>query len=173
MAAASGDADAFLALYDRWSPRVFGLVLKLVGDRDEAEDVLQEVMWEVWEKASRFEPRLGAAGSWMLMIARSRAVDRVRRRRREAGRVPSAPDLPDAGAGASGRGWTGVEPEMTRAMESLPSEQRDAVSLAFYYGLTREQIADVRRVPVGTVKTRIRAGVRRLREILEPAAAEA
>lgn len=157
---ASGGREAFIALYDRYAPRVFGLLVKLIPDRSEAEDVLQEVMWEIWRKADRFDPAVGSAPTWILLTARSRAIDALRRMRRTGTlteRLGGEP--PDQGT--IGPATADTEP-LGRGLAALPSDQETAIRLAFVHGLTRQQIADATGVPVGTVKTRISLGVRRL-----------
>ncbi len=163
---ANRDQDAFLVFFDLYSPRVFGLLRKVVGDTTEAEDVVQDVMWEVWQKAPNYDPALGSPSTWVLMMARARGIDRVRKLQRDRARievlrraapdeaVEAPPDLPDHDA-------------VRGVFDQLLPERRTALSLAFYSGLTRDQIAEATGVPVGTVKTRIRAGVQQLRESLQ------
>ncbi|MCC6321395.1 MAG: sigma-70 family RNA polymerase sigma factor [Phycisphaerales bacterium] len=159
---AAGDRRAFEILYDRFAPRVFGLLVRLIGSREDAEDVLQEVMSETWARASRYDPSLGSAATWVLMLARSRGIDRIRKRRGMmttlAAAAREAPDTAPADAPAD------ASPRLRAALEELPAEQRLVIEMAFYRGLTRDQIADALGIPVGTVKTRIRLGIRRLSE---------
>lgn len=160
--AATGDRQAFLTIYDRYSPRVLGLLVKLLRDRTEAQDVLQDVMWEIWRKADRYNPALGAAASWILMTARSRAIDAARRSKRWD-RTRALAD--DAGARVdSPPGLAPRSDELARMLDALPDEQRTAVHLAFVQGLTRAQIADITGAPIGTVKTRIALAIRRMSE---------
>jgi RNA polymerase sigma-70 factor (ECF subfamily) len=160
---AAGGKEAYVALYDRYAPRVFGLLLKLLPTRTEAEDVLQEVMWELWRKADRYDPAIAPAQTWILLTARSRAIDAGRRLRRAADLalaaaelarsmqdgVPPAPDRLDAG-------------RLDDALALLPVEQSTAIRLAYVHGLTRHEIAEATGVPIGTVKTRIGLGIRKL-----------
>ncbi len=165
---ATGGKEAFGALYQRYSPRVYGLVLTLMKDRTEAEDVLQEVMWEVWRKAERYDPSTGSVPTWILMIARSRAVDSLRRggrQRRLLNHVAPEraadshdPATPDSLAAAD---------SLSHALKDLPAEQATAIHLAYAHGLSRQQIADTTGVPIGTVKTRISLGIKRLNETIE------
>jgi RNA polymerase sigma-70 factor (ECF subfamily) len=158
---AAGDRQAFLTIYDRYSPRVLGLLVKLLRDRTEAEDVLQDVMWELWRKADRYNPALGTAAAWILMTARSRAIDAARRAKRwersrslardAASRTDSPPAPPR-------------QDELSRLLDTLPEEQRTAVHLAFVRGFTRAEIAQITGAPIGTVKTRIALAVRRMSE---------
>jgi RNA polymerase sigma-70 factor, ECF subfamily len=163
---AGGDDQAFAALYDRYSARVFGLIKKILRDSAEAEDVLQEVMWEVWRKASHFEARLGSPTSWILMLARARAIDRVRSLQRRAKHAADfaleASEEPVFSHETMLEGSAAL-----KLLEALPEEQRTVIALAFYNGLSREQIAELQGIPVGTVKTRIRNGVMRMREMFE------
>jgi len=151
---AKGDSVAFAMLYDRYSPRVFGLALKLVGDRQEAQDVLQDVFLDLWRRAAAFDSSLGVAPAWILMIARGRAIDHIRKRSRDRKRVAS---LEPAGTGESlhtvDADW------LARVVPSLPADLREVVHLAYARGLTREQIAILLNIPVGTVKTRLRTAV--------------
>lgn len=162
---AARDRDAFAELYDRFAPQVFGLALHFLNIHGDAEDVLQETFLQVWDQAHRFDPARSPPDGWVLMIARSRAVDRLRQRP-AAGPVSDVPD-----PSASGR--TGAEQErreeagrVSAALETLPEEQRTAIRLAFFGGMTHEQIAGRLGVPLGTVKTRIRLGMLRLRDRL-------
>lgn len=157
----AGDRTAFTVLYDRFAPRMFGLLVKLLRNRDHAEDVLQVVSLDIWRRADRYDPALGTAATWLLMVTRARAIDAIRGSARhvptwaDQSGVESTPETQraDASPGA---------PQLSAALELLPGEQRTAVELAFYRGLTREEIAESLRIPVGTVKTRIRSAVRRL-----------
>lgn len=166
---AGGGREAYIALYDRYAPRVFGLLIRLLPDRTEAEDVLQEVMWEIWRKADRYDPSIGSAQTWILLTARSRAIDAVRRMRRASQRTQAAgwdessatpPDRTTGVPTSAGDGRLGD------AMAGLPEEQEAAIRLAFVHGLTRKEIAEVTGVPIGTVKTRISLAVRKLGEIV-------
>jgi RNA polymerase sigma-70 factor (ECF subfamily) len=161
-AVAAGDAVAFAELYDRHAARVLGLLVRWLGDRGEAEDALQETFWHVWRRAARYDPGRAPPAVWLLLIGRSRALDRLRRRRPEAAAAEGA-DADDPAAAL-------VEEESSRqvreALALLPEEQRSAILLAFYGGLTHEQVARRQAIPLGTVKTRIRLGMKRLRQLL-------
>ncbi len=164
---AGKDRVAFSELYRRFAPRVFGLVLKLARDRTEAEDILQEVFLHVWKNAGRYDPRLSQPIVWLMLIARGRTIDAMRRRSSQAELVQRAP--PPTGLYNDGATSNGSHEQSWRVhtvLASLPAEQSDAIGLAFQGGLTAAQIAALRGAPVGTVKTRIRLGMIRLRETL-------
>lgn len=161
------DQGAFMELYRRYSARVFGLALKVLGDRTEAEDVVQEVMWEVWTRSDQYAPALGSVQTWVLMMTRSRAIDALRKRKsleRLAKHAAAAAQGTEDDGTAMARD-DGVSGGLHRALEQLPEEQRTVISMAFLRGCTREEIAEALQIPVGTVKTRVRLGVRRLTEL--------
>ena len=166
---AGGDEPAFAELYQRVAPAVFGLVTKVVRNPAQAEEVTQEVFVELWRTAPRFDPARGTARSWIMTCAHRRAVDRVRSAERAARRD----DL--AGRRDQGRPYdevveqveTGLERErVRRGLAALTDLQREAVVLAYYGGYTHREIAELLGVPSGTVKTRLRDGLIRLRDHL-------
>ena len=166
---AGGDEPAFAELYQRVAPAVFGLVTKVVRNPAQAEEVTQEVFVELWRTAPRFDPARGAARSWIMTCAHRRAVDRVRSAERAARRD----DL--AGRRDQGRPYdevveqveTSLERErVRRGLDVLTDLQREAVVLAYYGGYTHREIAELLGVPSGTVKTRLRDGLIRLRDHL-------
>jgi RNA polymerase sigma-70 factor (ECF subfamily) len=161
---ATGDRDAFAALYDRLAPRAFGLVLHLLRNRGDAEDVLQETFLRVWDRARTFDPQKCPPEGWVLMIARCRAVDRLRRRQPTG----DEPAEPTADSQPPGREIERQEDacRIAAALAGLPAEQAKAIRLAFFGGLTHEQVARLLGLPLGTVKTRIRLGMIRLRDRL-------
>ena len=169
---AGGDRDAFAAFYDAYAPLAFGMTRRIVRSAAEAEEVLQEVFWEIWSSAAEYDAARGSPEAWVVMRARSRGIDRARsmRRRGEMHTASQAANPPPEPAGnpavrAEARGV------VRDALGQLPANQQEVIELAFFGGLTREQIAQASGLPVGTVKTRIRAGVRQLREILQEAVA--
>lgn len=162
---ASGDREAYSRFYDAYAPRVYGLILKLVGAGKagpDADDILQDVMFELWRNASKYNPDTGAVSTWVLLIARSRTIDHIRKRssahaaaqRLSHQAQPSHTSPPAANTSAAS--------EVESMLISLPAEQRTALSMAFAMGMTREQISAALDVPVGTVKTRVRSAVQRL-----------
>ena len=164
------DAAAFAALYDRLAPHALGLLFRVLRNRPDAEDVLQETFLQVWNQAERFDPARSVPLGWVLMIARSRATDRLRRKPRPA--CESVPDVPTAGDPTAGLQATETAGRMSAALGGLPPEQAVPIRLAFYEGLTHERIAARLGIPLGTVKTRIRLGMARLRDRFPDHAAE-
>jgi RNA polymerase sigma-70 factor (ECF subfamily) len=167
--AAAGDRDAFARLFDRHGSVTLGLLTRMLGERSSAEEVLQETFLQVWQQARRYEPRLARPRAWILMIARSRALDRLRsqsaRERRED--VVARWDAASSGP----VGIRNLEQEERRravaaALDALPAEQRQAIELAFFGGLTHSQIAERLAAPLGTVKSRILLGMNKLRQSL-------
>ena len=162
------DADALGELYDRHAARLLGLAHRILGDTGEAEEVVQETFLHAWKAASSFDPSRGSVVAWLLVAARSRSIDRLRTRKPAAPRSPTGADplerIPAAGdieAESAAREW---ESECRAAIGKLPSEQREALDLAYFEGLTHSEIAQRTGTPLGTVKTRIRLGLMKLRE---------
>ena len=167
--AAEGDQRAFAELYDATAPRVFGLVLRILVDRSQAEEVAQEVFLEAWRNAKRFDATRGAAISWLLQIAHARAVDRVRasqaQRDRDA-RIGVRDTAVPVDLVAEQAEVSLESARARRALAELSDAHREAIELAYFGGLTQTEIAERLGAPLGTVKTRLRDGMRRLREIL-------
>jgi RNA polymerase sigma-70 factor (ECF subfamily) len=163
------DEAAFTELFDRLSPLVLGFLIRLLGRRDEAEEVLQEVFLQVWREASRYLPERATAKGWIFLIARSRALDLIRsreaRRKREEG---TGADLVVSTFGALPETIDG-QIDVHEALEELSPEQRACVALAFFAGCSQSQIATRLGIPLGTVKSRFLYGMRKLRERLGPA----
>jgi RNA polymerase sigma-70 factor (ECF subfamily) len=171
---AAGDADALALLYDRHSRLVYSLAFRVLGDTLEAEEVVQDVFAQAWRQASRYDTSRGVVVAWLLMMTRSRAIDRVRSRR---SMPPLAPDgwkglaeMEDPSAGPEMATLTGEQIARLRAaLDQLPLSQRTTIELAFYEGLTHVEIAERLEQPLGTVKTRIRLGLLKLRSAVAEA----
>jgi RNA polymerase sigma-70 factor (ECF subfamily) len=166
---ATGDQQAFAALYDVLASRVLGLIRKILIDHAQSEEVAQEVFLEIWQNATRFDSSRGAASSWIMTIAHRRAIDRVRAS--QAGRDRDVRigirDFPAAFDQVAESAEISIEHErVSRAMANLTEIQRQAVSLAYYGGYSQSEVADILSVPLGTVKTRLRDGMIRLRDEL-------
>lgn len=163
---AGGDKAAFAELYDMLSGRAFGLILRVLVDRSQAEEVLQEVFLELWQSASRFAPNRGQGRAWVLTIAHRRAVDRVRSSQARADRDVRAGfrNIDVAHDGVSEEVELRIEGERVAAtLAELPEAQREALTLAYYGGYSQREIAAMTGAPLGTVKTRMRDGLSRLR----------
>lgn len=163
-----GDKAAFAVLYARTAAKLFGVAIRIVGQREEAEEVLQESFVAIWQRAGDYEPARGSASGWLTTIVRHCAIDHVRRR---ASRPDSrsAPDQILLGFPASGSTDRGAElAALQRCLAELDEQQRRAILLAYLYGLTREEIAADFAVPLGTVKSWVRRGLERLKRCLDP-----
>lgn len=162
--AAAGDAESLGELFDRHAGRMKSLALRIVRNPEEAEDVVQEVFVQAWRQAGRFDPTRGNVLAWLSIVTRSRSLDRWRRRatRRETA-VADAHEL-EAPRGAAGdpSAWAA-----SSALSELPADQRGPLELAYWEGLSQSEIAGRLGLPLGTVKTRMRTGLKRLREALE------
>jgi RNA polymerase sigma-70 factor (ECF subfamily) len=159
---AAGDHHALGEFYDRYAGLVNALALRVLRDNSDAEDVVQEVFVQVWRQASRFDPARGSVEAWLCTMARTRSLDRLRRRtsRREEPEDIAPPETqqPRTEEGLAVR----------KALQGLSADQRRALELAYYEGLTQSEIAERLGEPLGTVKTRIRTAMLRLREVLGP-----
>jgi RNA polymerase sigma-70 factor (ECF subfamily) len=161
---AAGDSPAFAQFYDRHAPRVLGQLRQLLGPQ-QAEDVLQETFLQVWSRAHQYDPARAPALAWVALIARSRALDYLKRRRPEGALAPGQePACLHDPAGLLERLEAGDR--LRRALEQLPEAQRSAITLAALGGLTHDEVAREQGLPLGTVKTRIRLGMQRLRQLL-------
>ncbi len=166
---ARGDQDAFGSLYDALAPLVHGLVLRVVRDPAQSEEVTQEVFLEIWQQAKRFDADRGRARAWITVMAHRRAVDRVRAAQASADRDlrEGVKEFRESYDDVEHRVEVALESERVhRALESLTEVQREAIRLAYYGGYTYGEVADALGLPLGTVKTRIRDGMIRLRDVL-------
>jgi RNA polymerase sigma-70 factor (ECF subfamily) len=167
--AGRGDADALEALYRRHGPRAMGVALRVLRERSDAEEVLQETFVEVWRRAREYSPSRGTVEAWLLTITRTRAIDRLRSRAargrmveaRSAEPADSGPKLPDA-LSAAAQDAARVQV----ALATLPAEQRLALELAYWEGLSQTEIAERTGQPLGTVKTRVRLALLKLAALL-------
>ncbi|MBA3947760.1 MAG: sigma-70 family RNA polymerase sigma factor [Herpetosiphonaceae bacterium] len=169
---AAGDRSAFDALYERYASAVFGLALKVLREREAAEEAVQEVFWRVWKRAASFD-RSRAFAPWLFGIAHNYCIDELRRRKvrpqvvYEDDEHPILSEIPgdaDIGAEAVMAEQRGL---VRAALDRLPPEQREALMLAYFSGLTQQEIATQLGNPLGTVKTRMRLGLQKLRTLLQ------
>ena len=166
---AGGNREAFGRLYDQFAGIVFAFAVRLLRDRSEAEDLLQEVFLHVWRQAGAYDQAKGSPMAWISTLTRSRGIDRLRsRRRREKGLVPFEEFSGSMAGDALDRGATESEARLVvqDALSGLPESQRKVLELAYFGGLTQSEIAAHLGEALGTVKTRIRAGLNRLRTLL-------
>jgi RNA polymerase sigma-70 factor (ECF subfamily) len=167
-AVARGDEEALARLYDQYRVILFSVLVRILNSREEAEDVLQEVFLQVWRRAKDFDEERGRPFTWLITLARSRAIDRIRQlsaRQRLAD--SAAQNTPDEASDAVSDTLHSEQREIVaRALATLPEEQRRTLDLAYFEGLTQSEIAEKLSTPLGTVKTRMRSGMTKLRELL-------
>ena len=167
-AIAAKDEAALAQLYDRYRVILFGLLMRILNNREEAEDVLQEVFLQVWRKAEDFDEERGRPFTWLVTLGRSRGIDRLRtlasrERVVEAGAKEVVEQISDAASDAFKSEQRGL---VNKALDQLPDEQKRTLMLAYFDGLTQSEIATRLGAPLGTVKTRMRTGLTNLRELL-------
>lgn len=171
---AGQDRLALDTLYERYARVVYGLALRMLGDPEHAEDIVQETFWRVWRRGATFQAGRGPAAGWIFGIAHNLSIDELRRRRArpspvyEAGGAPALREIVDedmdvVGAAAESERRRLIE----RALGQISADQRQAIELAYFGGLSQSEIAERLQSPIGTVKTRIRLGLRHLREVLQ------
>jgi len=168
-----GDRESFAQLYDRFSSAVFSAAYRIVNNQQAAEDVLQEVFLQVWEKAALYDPARGKPLTWAITLTRNKAIDRLRATQRR-GRLQESLER-DAGGAEQFDGRSSFDAVdllekgklVAEAMRKLPPEQREALDLAFFSGLTQSEIAEHLKEPLGTIKARIRRGMLKLKSLLD------
>jgi RNA polymerase sigma-70 factor (ECF subfamily) len=170
--AARSEQTALAELYDRYGRPAYGLALRILRDQALAEDAVQEAFLSVWRTAGRFVPERGSAATWILTLVHRRAVDIVRREeRRRADSLEQAPE--PGGGGADEEAWLRLRRERVQeALRRLPDHQREALELAYYGGFTQSELAERLGQPLGTIKSRMFAGLAALRELLGEAGME-
>jgi RNA polymerase sigma-70 factor, ECF subfamily len=164
---AAGDEGALAILYDQWTQAVYSLGMHLLRDADEAEDVVEETFWQAWQRAATYDAARGTVRSWLLTIARSRALDRLRARQRQRDEASLGSDHTLAIAADSDPllDAEGAERRtlVLQALQELPEDQRRALELAYFRGLSQTEVAEYLGEPLGTIKTRMRLGMQKLR----------
>ena len=164
---ATRDEGALAALYDQWMQAVYSLAMHLLRDADEAEDVVEETFWQAWQRAGTYDSARGTVRSWLLTMARSRALDRLRSRQRQRDEAALSSDQILAIAADSDPllDAEGTERRalVLQALRELPDDQRRALELAYFRGLSQTEIAEYLGEPLGTIKTRMRLGMQKLR----------
>ncbi len=175
-AVAKGDTAAFAQLYDATSTILFTMAMRMLGDRDDASDLLQDVYAEVWRKGARYDPARGTPTAWLITLTRSRGIDRLRSRAAKSGKVSVSLDESAAAQDTAGDGpgpldtYADLElrSAVAKALAELPDAQQQALELAYYEGLSHTEIAERLKQPLGTIKTRIKLGMDKLKGLLQP-----
>jgi RNA polymerase sigma-70 factor (ECF subfamily) len=172
---ARGDRTALETLYDRHAAGVMGICFKIIADRAAAEDVLQETFWRVWQNASAYQSQRGSFTGWLFRIARNLAIDVYRRDRSRPQAITETRDadpildqLPDLDINVTEQAQANLDAQQIRsALKNLPREQRQVIELAYFYGMTRMEISEATGEALGTIHTRARLGLQKLRQALE------
>ncbi|MCA9859533.1 MAG: sigma-70 family RNA polymerase sigma factor [Thermomicrobiales bacterium] len=174
-----GDQVALETLYERYSRAVYSFSLRIVGDAQVAEEILQEVFVRAWQQGGSFQSARGSLITWLLSITHNLSIDEVRRRNRRPQKADSAEpetilaSLPDEGLEVEEEVWlSSLRESIQDALQQLPAAQREAIELAYFQGLTQREIADALGEPLGTIKTRMRLGMLKLRDQLGPVVSE-
>lgn len=170
---AEGDSSALATLYERYARVVYGLALRMLGNRELAEDLVQETFWRVWRRGSTFNHERGRVASWVLGIAHNLAIDELRRQRLrpipvyEDDDQPVLHELEDEQVDVAAEALGGEQRRtLINALEHIPPEQREVIELAYFGGLSQREIAERLQNPIGTVKTRARLALQKLRDVL-------
>ncbi|MGC2638304.1 MAG: sigma-70 family RNA polymerase sigma factor [Acidobacteriaceae bacterium] len=167
----TGDESALVAVYDRYAAMIFGMLVRMLRDRQAAEEILQDLFFELWRGAARFDASRGSLPAWLMVIARNRALSRLRTRQYRE--IPEDIEAFPANAVASSVNLADdsernlLMEKLRTAMAALPSEQREAVELAYFEGMTQSEIAARTGSPLGTVKSRVRAALQSLKLIFD------
>ena len=174
---ARGNSAALEVLYDRYASRVLGISMKIVGEQTLAEDILQETFWRAWQSAATFQPQLGPFTGWLFRIARNLSIDAYRRRNvrpqaimstREASSEPILDEIPDPNTDVAEQAQSILTNRQVRkALDVLPGVQRQVIELAYFYGMTRQEIAEATGEALGTIHTRARLALQKLRGELD------
>jgi RNA polymerase sigma-70 factor (ECF subfamily) len=163
--AATGDRPALEELYARYSRPVFGMALRRLGDRGRAEDAVQETFVSIWRAAKSYRPERGPGAPWIYAVARNAIVDRSRAKSETPVEAPDEASFESGPDVRAEQSWTRLR--VHRALEELPEREREVIELAYWRGLSQSEVADELGIPLGTVKTRTRAGLQRLAGLLE------
>jgi RNA polymerase sigma-70 factor (ECF subfamily) len=163
--AATGDRSAFEDLYHRYARPVFGLALRRLGDRGRAEDAVQETFASIWRSAASYRPERGPGAPWLYAVARNAIVDRARARSEMPADIPDQSETAPGPPEQAEQGW--VAWRVHRALEELPEREREVIALAYWSGLSQSEVAEFLGIPLGTVKTRTRAALAHLADLLE------
>ena len=173
--AAQGDARALEVLYDRYSGVVFSFSLRIVGDRQLAEEILQEAFFRAWQQGGNFSAGKGSFVTWLLSITHNLSIDEIRKRKRRPQKADSEEPEQVLAAGPDTGSWADVEEEVWLgtfrgtigvALAELPDAQREAIEMAYFRGMTQREIAEALGEPLGTIKTRMRLGMQKLKDAL-------
>jgi RNA polymerase sigma-70 factor (ECF subfamily) len=166
----TGDEAALSTLYDRYSAMLFGMLVRILRDQQAAEEVLQDLFLQLWRNAAQFDATRGSLPAWLMVIGRNRAISRLRGRRDREVLEENEGDYANTFASSQNIEDEAVRSQVARnisaAMEQLPVEQRQAVELAYFEGMTQSEIANKTGIPLGTVKTRVRTAMQTLRQII-------